>query len=152
MKRKLTLLALTAFTLAPQVLLASGAERPSCKVCGMYIDSHQKTAATLVSNKDGQQQSCGVTDMIRLVNDAGGPSAFSALTVHDWQSGREVAAQDATYVIGSALIPDMMPNLIAFASKSDADEFQKINGGAQLSFSQALLSISPAGMTMPATI
>ncbi len=59
-------------------------------------------------------------------------------------------AANATYVIGSDLVPDMIPNLIAFADKKAAEQFIGKHGGALLSFTQALLSISPMGMTMPA--
>jgi nitrous oxide reductase accessory protein NosL len=128
------------------------AGRQGCTVCGMYIDVYQQTAANL-TYKDGRQVStCGVACMIRLVNDAGGPDAFKAITVRDFETGETVAAAAATYVIGSKVVPDMLPNLIAFGSSERAREFQDKEGGELISFTQALLSISPMGMTMPARI
>ncbi len=151
--KKLILITLTAIALLPvQLSMAGNQQRPSCSVCGMYIDAHQKTAATLTYKNGSQSQSCGVTDMIRLINDAGGPEAFSNIKVRGWQSGTILPAQDAIYIIGSKIIPDMLPTIIAFSSQTAANDFQKINGGAQLSFTQALLSISPTGMTMPVKI
>ncbi len=151
MRQMFLIMIMTALTLSPHTAMAQNG-RASCSVCGMYIDSHQKTAATLISRQGVKSQTCGVTDMIRLINDAGGPAAFSSLKVRGWNNGHELAAQDAVYVIGSRIIPDMLPTIIAFSSQKEAQKFQKINGGALLSFTQALLSISPTGMTMPVKI
>lgn len=124
-------------------------EREGCKLCGMYIDQYEKTS-TIITAKDGSvEKTCGSADMLRLVADAGGAESFSSVIVHDWASGREIAAADATYVIGSDLVPDMIPNIIAFADQSAADSFIAEHGGATLTLSQALQSISPMGMTMP---
>lgn len=134
------------------LMLAStsqAAERESCQLCGMYIDLYQKTSA-IVTTKAGQvEKTCGCADMLRLVTDAGGPDAFTAVIVHDWASGREIAAADATYVVGSDLVPDMIPNIIAFADEGEAKAFIAEHGGALLTFNQALQAISPMGMTMP---
>ncbi len=143
---------MAAVFLAPQLTMANNSQRPGCSVCGMYIDSHQKTATTLTYKDGVKERSCGITDMIRLVNDAGGPEAFSSLKVRGWTSGQEISAQDAVYIIGSQIIPDMLPTIISFSSEKEALKFKKINGGVQLSFTQALLSISPTGMTMPVKI
>ncbi|MGZ8152136.1 MAG: nitrous oxide reductase accessory protein NosL [Methylovulum sp.] len=96
--------------LSPWVSADEHHERPSCRVCGMYIDQYQKSAAELVY-KDGRKEStCGVACMLREVEDAGGMSAFQSVKVHDWVSGELVDAQSATYVLGSKVIPDMVPN------------------------------------------
>ncbi len=126
--------------------------RSGCKLCGMYIESYIHTATTLVAKDGSQAQTCGVADMLRLINNAGGPAAFTTITVHNWVDKNEITAKSAVYVIGSKIIPDMLPNLIAFATKEEAELFQQENGGELLDFTQALLSISPTGMTMPARI
>jgi len=128
---------------------AQAGERESCKLCGMYIDLYQKTSAILTSKDGSVEKTCGGADMLRLVGEEGGVNAFASVIVHDWASGREVAAADATYVIGSNLIPDMIPNVIAFADASGAKAFMAEHGGAALTFDQALQAISPMGMTMP---
>ncbi len=126
--------------------------RQGCRVCGMYIDQYQATATRLTTQDGGTLASCGVACMIRLVNDRGGPSAFASILVRGWQSGKTVAAQDALYVIGSDLVPDMLPSIIAFASRPAAEAFAAEHGGAVLTFTQALMSISPMGMTMPSRL
>ena len=132
--------------------IAVGGDRPGCQVCGMYIDQYQKTSGKLEYNDGTIIQSCGVACLLRLIEDAGGPDAFKSLLVKDWISGTQVQAQKATYVISSKIIPDMLPNIIAFRNRDEAQHFQEENGGESLTFSQALLIISPAAMTMPVRI
>ena len=143
------LVLLLIFTAATAVVAA---ERQSCHLCGMYIDQYQQTAAYLIDKEGRETATCGVADMIRFVEDSGGPDAFTSIQVTDWNSGQKIAASSATYVIGSDLVPDMIPNVIAFSTKEGAEQFIKEHGGATMSFTQALLSISPMGMTMPTRI
>ncbi|MGB7296659.1 MAG: nitrous oxide reductase accessory protein NosL, partial [Candidatus Aminicenantales bacterium] len=138
--------------MAVALMLASTAqagERESCKLCGMYIDQYQKTSAIITTKGGAVEKTCGGSDMLRLVADAGGADAFTSVIVHDWASGNEIAAAEATYVIGSNLVPDMIPNFIAFADQGEAKAFMAEHGGAILTFDQALQAISPMGMTMP---
>lgn len=131
---------------------ALAAARESCPICGMYINLVQRTAAVLVDRQGSSTSTCGVADMIRYINESGGPDAFTSIKVTDWVSKKKIDAAHATYVIGSDLVPDMIPNVIAFADKNAAKLFIGKHGGALLSFNQVLLSISPMGMTMPSRI
>lgn len=134
------------------VLLASTAqagEREGCSLCGMYIDQYQRTSATVTTKAGAVEKTCGGADMLRLVADAGGAEAFASVLVHDWASGKELAAAEATFVIGSDLVPDMIPNIIAFADQAGARAFIAGHGGEAITFSQALQVVSPMGMTMP---
>lgn len=126
--------------------------RPSCEICGMYIDQFHDTSTHLTVKNGETKKTCGVACMLRTVNDSGGPAAFSTIEVHDWTTKNLLPAADAHYVIGSKLIPDMMPNLIAFGKREDAEAFRAKEGGEILDFTQGLMSISPMGMTMPARI
>lgn len=124
-------------------------ERASCRVCGMWIDEYQKSAAELVF-KDGKKEwTCGVACMLREVEDAGGISEFQSVKVHDWVSGELVDAQTATYVIGSHVIPDMVPNYIAFAKREEAEAFAAKEGGDVIDFNIAYEDVSPVGTTAP---
>ena len=127
-------------------------ERHSCVVCGMYIDQYQHTATELTYKNGEKIETCGVADMLRIINDKGGPDAFSSIMVHAWSKATLIPAAEATYVVGSKLIPDMTPNIIAFDNKEDAETFRTKEGGEILNFTQALLSISPMMMTMPTRI
>jgi hypothetical protein len=147
--KKLFVIFLIVMVVPQLVFAADGPARHSCKVCGMYIDQFHDTSCDLVRRDGVEFHTCGVACMLRLVTDEGGPDAFSSIMVHDWQSKEPTPAGDASYVIGSRKIPDMLPNLIAFRDEKDADSFASREGGEVLNFTQALLSISPMGMTMP---
>ena len=134
------------------VLAIPSGAREGCRVCGMYLDIYQQTATHLVDKNGKESVTCGVACMMRLIADAGGPDAFTEIMVRGFRSGKSIKAQDAFYVIGSDTVPDMLPNLIAFADRHAAEEFARSHGGEVLGFSQALLSISPMAMTMPARI
>lgn len=124
-------------------------KRESCRVCGMYIDQYQKSAAELVLKDGAMEHTCGVACMLREVEDAGGISAFKSVQVHDWVTGKPVDAQTATYVIGSKVIPDMVPNYIAFAKREDAEAFADKEGGDVIDFNIAYDDVSPVGTTAP---
>lgn len=129
--------------------LQAAEERASCRVCGMWIDEYKRTAAELVYKDGKKEYTCGVACMLREVEDAGGISAFKSVKVHDWVTGNLVDAESATYVVGSKVIPDMVPNYIAFASRTDAEAFAAKEGGDILDFSVAYEDISPVGTTAP---
>jgi nitrous oxide reductase accessory protein NosL len=124
-------------------------KRESCRVCGMYIDQYQKSAAELVFKDGKKEYTCGVACMLREVTDAGGLSAFKSVKVHDWVSGKLVDAETATYVIGSNVIPDMVPNYIAFAKREEAEAFVAKEGGEIMDFNIAYDDVSPVGTTAP---
>lgn len=138
------------FNLMPDLVSAEEKHpRDSCRVYGMYVDQYQKSAAELVY-KDGKKEwTCGVACMLREVEDAGGMSAFESVKVHDWVSGELVDAESATYVIGSEVIPDMVPNYIAFANRSEAEAFAAKEGGDVIDFNIAYEDVSPVGTTAP---
>ena len=100
--------------------------------------------------KDGKKEStCGVACMLREVEDAGGISAFKSVKVHDWVTGELVDAETATYVLGSNVIPDMVPNYIAFAKREEAEAFVAKEGGDVIDFNIAYDDVSPVGTTAP---
>jgi nitrous oxide reductase accessory protein NosL len=144
------LLVVFQFTLmSAWVSAAETHKRESCRVCGMYIDQYQKSAAELVLKDGTIEHTCGVACMLREVTDAGGISAFKSVKVHDWVTGELVDAETATYVIGSNVIPDMVPNYIAFAKREEAEAFVVKEGGEVIDFNIAYDDISPVGTTAP---
>lgn len=144
------MLVLIQFTLLSTWASAEDAhKRESCRVCGMYIDQYQKSAAELVLKDGTLEHTCGVACMLREVEDAGGISAFKSVHVHDWVTGKLVDAQTATYVIGSKVIPDMVPNYIAFAKREEAEAFVAKEGGEVIDFNIAYDDVSPVGTTAP---
>jgi nitrous oxide reductase accessory protein NosL len=145
--RKILTLFFCLFFLLPSLTHAEE-KRESCQLCGMWIDQYQRTACELV-HKDGKvEHTCGVACMLRIVQ-ASGLDAFQSIRVKDWNKGTLVNVQDAWYSIGSQLIPDMLPNYIAFAERKDAEAFAAEKGGKVLNFVSAMEIISPRGQTQP---
>lgn len=123
-------------------------KREECKVCGMYIDQYLRSSGELVHKNGAKEHTCGVACLLRILDDEGIEN-FQSITVHDWNTGKEVDARAATYSIGSRVIPDMIPNFIAFETKEGADDFQAKKGGDVVTFLQAMQIISPRGQTVP---
>src|SRR4030042_6790860 len=78
-------------------------ERSSCVVCGMYIDEFHDTSTELILKDRQKIETCGVACMLRVINDRGGPDAFTSIVVHDWDTKALAPAAEATYVIGSGV-------------------------------------------------
>lgn len=125
-----------------------GEKHQSCKVCGMYISRYGRTAVELIYKAGHRVFTCGIACMLRLLDEKG-VDAFSSITVRDFQTGNKVDARTASYSIGSRIIPDMIPNMIAFESREGADEFTKKEKGEVIDFNRALQIITPRGMTTP---
>lgn len=124
-------------------------ERPSCRVCGMWIDQYIKTAGVITYKNDDKEYTCGVACLLREIDDVGGISELKSAKVTDWVSGKLVDAETATYVLGSKVIPDMLPNYIAFAERSEAEAFAAKEGGEIIDFAAAFADVSPVGTTAP---
>jgi nitrous oxide reductase accessory protein NosL len=140
-------LLVTLLLLLPLKVLA-GESRESCKVCGMWIDQFTRTTGELVHPDGNAEHTCGVACMLRTIEDRGVDS-FHAMRVKDWSTGKPVDARQAWYLLGSRLVPDMLPNYIAFADRQEAEALASREGGEVLSFAAAMDTISPRGMTQP---
>jgi nitrous oxide reductase accessory protein NosL len=145
--RKFCVTVLCLYLLIP-ALVRAGEGRESCQVCGMWIDQYQRTECELVYIDGKTEHVCGVACMLRIVQEKGVDS-FQSIRVKDWNKGTDVDARNAWYSIGSLLIPDMLPNFIAFADRNDAEAFAAEKGGTVISFVSAMETISPRGQTQP---
>lgn len=123
-------------------------KREECKVCGMYIDQYLRSSGELVHKGGSKEHTCGVACLLRILEDEG-INEFTSITVHDWSTGKVLDARNASYSIGSRVIPDMIPNFIAFETKDAAEAFKEKKGGQVVNFMQAMQLISPRGQTVP---
>ena len=137
------------------VFMVSGAfaheipKKGSCRVCGMYLSVYYRTRTEALFKNGDHHYYCGVACLLRDINKHGGLSSVKEAWVTDWVRGKALPYQAATYVIGSDLIPDMVPNIIAFADPEEARKFIKEHGGTIRSLPELLHIISPFGMTVP---
>ena len=116
-------------------ILWSG-EIKRCHVCGMDVSKypHTKYVVTTTEGKEfitcGVQ--CGLTLHLRL------KEKFKSATAADLLSNRSFDAQKGFYVYKSTVITDMAPGFIAFATKANAEKFQKGFGGKVVTYQEAL--------------
>ena len=120
-----------------------------CPVCGMYIERYKKTAFRLLFKDGKEYYYCGVACGLRDINDHGGLATVKEGCATDWIHQKPVDFRKATYVIGSDLIPDMIPNILPFSSRREAEQFVQKHGGRIESLQSLLAIISPVGMTVP---
>jgi nitrous oxide reductase accessory protein NosL len=116
-------------------ILWSG-EIKRCQVCGMDILKFPHTKY-VVTTKEGEEFStcgvqCGFTLHLRL------KEKLKSATATDLLSNRSMDAQKAFYVYKSTVITDMAPGFIAFATKMNAEKFQKGFGGKVVTYQEAL--------------
>ena len=115
-------------------LLQEGKAKPFCPECGMTLPMFYKTnhAATV----DGKvKQYCSLHC---VVEDTQKGSKLTNIQVVDVTSLKFIAADKASYVVGSAKKGTMtMVSKYAFANKADAEAFAKANGGKVVDYSGA---------------
>ena len=116
--------------------IAWSGEIKRCHVCGMDVSKYPHTRY-VVTTKEGEEFStcgvqCGVTLHLRL------KEKFKSATATDLLSNRSVDAQKAFFIYKSTVITDMAPGFIAFATKTNAEKFQKGFGGQVVSYQEAL--------------
>ena len=105
-----------------------------CPVCNMDIHKFYKTSHG-VKHKDGTKEH--FCSMVCLKK---GKKAGDTMYVANAKTGKMIKAKSAVYVIGSDVPATMgaKKSKIAFATKSDAQAFQKKHGGAIGTFEDAL--------------
>jgi nitrous oxide reductase accessory protein NosL len=115
-------------------LLQEGKAKAFCPECGMTLPMFYKTnhAATV----DGKvKQYCSIHC---IVEDTQKGSKLTDIQVVDVTSLKFIAADKASYVVGSAKKGTMtMVSKYAFANKADAEAFAKANGGKVVNYSGA---------------
>lgn len=166
-RRSLLLLSLLLGWLAAFLFTASGpayaqslSPRPSpaashddqdgiCRVCGLYIQRFKRTAVHL-QFKNGQVEACcGIACAIRIINEHGGFSKVASADITAWDTREQIPMRSATYVIGSRVIPDTLPNVIGFSSDEAARRFVAEKGGKITPLDELDQSTSYRGLTAP---
>lgn len=139
--KKVCVIAFCLFLLIP-IQSSAGEKREGCQMCGMYIDQYQRTSCELVGKDGKTEHTCGVACMLKIVQGIGAES-FRSIRVKDWNKGVHVDAREASYSVGSQLVPDMMPNYISFANRKDAEAFAAEKGGTVVNFAGAMDTNAP---------
>lgn len=113
-----------------------GGEIKRCIVCGMDLSKYPHTKYVVTTTEGKEFQTCGVqcglTLHLRL------KEKFKSATATDLLSNRSFDAQNGFYVYKSTVITDMAPGFISFATRANAEKFQKGFGGKVVTYQEAL--------------
>ncbi len=120
-----------------------------CRICGMHIERYKRTAVHIEYRNGKTEAYCGVACAIRAINEKGGYDAVKSANATAWTTQEPVAMKDATYVIGSSLIPDMLPNIMAFGSEEEAKKYMAESGGKIEPLDELFVGTSYRGLTAP---
>ena len=117
-------------------LIQEGKEKPWCHICGMSLKMFYKTSHAVVLKDGSKRQYCSIRCL--AVDYPNIKDKIKEILVADAKTDKLIPAKKAYYVVGSK-VPGTMSKVskIAFASKEDAQDFQKKYGGKIVDFTQA---------------
>lgn len=111
-------------------------EKTSCAACGMYPHRYPQWQSQVIFTDGTMAAFDGCKCMFRFLLNMQKfapehhPEQVAAIWVKDFKTGKWLDGKTAQYVIDSKEMGPMGKELIPFASRADAEEFQKANGGA----------------------
>jgi len=113
-------------------------DRKECAVCGMWIDQYERTRHVIALRDGNTAYFCSAACAVRYVKDNG--QKVETIRTADFITEQLVEAEKAFYLQGSD-VPGVMSyvSTIAFATRKDAEEFQKMHGGRIIAFTQAFV-------------
>jgi nitrous oxide reductase accessory protein NosL len=117
------------------ISLSWSSEIKRCIVCGMDVSKYPHSRYG-VKTTDGEEfftcgVQCGLTLHLRL------KEKFKSATATDLLSNRSFDAQKGFYIYKSTVITDMAPGFISFATRANAEKFQKGFGGKVVTYQEA---------------
>lgn len=134
-------LGLTAMLLTGGLALASGpkpqaiTEKMSCAACGMYPHRYPQWQTQVIFTDGAMAAFDGGKCMFRFLLNMQKfaperkPEQVAAVWVKDFKTDKWLDGKAAHYVIDSKEMGPMGKELIPFATRTAAEEFQKANGG-----------------------
>jgi copper chaperone NosL len=135
-----------------QTVLPKPGPKDLCPVCGMLVSKYPHWAATIIYQDGHAHHFDGAKDMFKFwfepAKYAAGHSReqMARLLVTDYYNLQPVDAKIAFYVIGSDVLGPMGHELVALASRADAQDFLKEHKGKRI------LRFDEVPATLPAQI
>jgi nitrous oxide reductase accessory protein NosL len=130
------------------MLPANGWTAEKCYICGLDLSEFVTTRYTIVTRDKNTLKACSFYCAAKIL---GGVKAKRVL-VADYNTGQQIDAKRAVYVIGSAVSETVhKKSWLAFGDENSAKVFILRNGGMSRHFKQALRSMS-ARLTNKANI
>jgi nitrous oxide reductase accessory protein NosL len=136
MKKSIYLFTLVMITILLLGSLSWGGEIKQCIICGMDVSKYPHTRYVVTKTEGKDFMTCGVQCGLTLHLQL--KEKFKSATATDLLSNRSFDAQKGFYVYKSTVITDMAPGFIAFATKMNAEKFQKGFGGKVVTYQEAL--------------
>ena len=113
--------------------VATQASAPmACAMCNHTVP--ERTAVIVQSQQHGLLGACCPHCGLALLDRC---SAADQVFVTDFLYGQMLSPSDAAYLLGSAVSTCCRPGILAFASREDADRFQRGFGGEIMTLTQA---------------
>lgn len=126
----------TAITTAKAIEVPKDAK---CPVCGMFVSKYPKWAAKITTKTGKTYYFDGVKDLMKYYFKT--QEQLDAILVTNYYTITSLPAKSAFYVLGSNVYGPMGHELIAFATKAEAEQFKQDHFGTKvLSFK----AITPA--------
>ena len=124
---------------AADALPAPGSDQSQCAMCGKRVP---RRTTWVVTGENGEQQQacCPHCGFLMHSHATGQQSSLAA----DFLYGQMVNAHQATFVVGSEVTLCCVPGVLCFASRSDAERFQRGFGGKLLDFAGAMVAMTTA--------
>lgn len=111
-----------------------------CSMCSKPLAGHEKTLF-FSEYQDGKKYTaccahCGVVFEKKMR--VKGLGKLKSAWTYDFINGEKIDGLQAWYVKDSKVIPCCLPTIIAFATREDAETFQRTNGGKVYSFEEVV--------------
>lgn len=110
-------------------------EGMTCATCGMYPHRYPQWQTQIIFSDGTMAAFDGCKCMFRYILNlqkfapARRPEQIAVIWVKDFKTGQWLDGKSAHYVVGSKEMGPMGKELIPFATKASAEEFQKAKGG-----------------------
>lgn len=142
MKRLIAVLAfgllLAGSVRAGEVVVAPPKQDSVCPVCGMFVAKYPEWVAAVVYKDGHAHYFDGAKDLFKYLKQLAhyaprhSESDIAVIAVTDYYSLKTIDAHQAFFVIGSDVLGPMGHELVAHATKADADGFLKDHKGKRV--------------------
>lgn len=133
-------------------------ENATCGKCGMYPARYPRWQSQIIFNDDTMTPFDGCKCMFNFIfamdkfDQKHSPNDIAVAWVKDFNTGKWLNAEDASYVVGSNMMGPMGKELIPFADQAAAMKFQEEQGGTMMKFEdinpEVMKTLGMGGMKM----
>ena len=133
-------------------------ENATCGKCGMYPARYPRWQSQIIFNDDTMTPFDGCKCMFNFIfamdkfDQKHSKNDIAVAWVKDFNTGKWLNAEDASYVVGSNIMGPMGKELIPFADQAAAMKFQEEQGGTMMKYEdinpEVMKTLGMGGMKM----